>query len=59
MISYEDVRKLKYYATDFALMMDDVDIDEVIAAFVEVRNQRTGYRSRLKNESKDTISHLD
>ena len=46
MITYEDVKKLKYHATDFALMMDNHEIEQVIVAFVEVKNMRQKSRSR-------------
>ena len=44
MIEYRDIKRLKYYARDFALMMDDSDIETVIAEFVEVKNLRDHYR---------------
>jgi hypothetical protein len=44
MIRYRDVKNLKYHAREFALMMDDADIDRVIVEFVEVRNQRQRHR---------------
>ena len=43
MITYEDTKRLKYNARDFALMMDNEDIDEVIIEFVEVKNSREKY----------------
>ena len=49
MIEHRDIKRLKYYARDFALMMDDADIETVIAEFVEVRNLRDHYR---KNSNK-------
>ncbi len=45
MITQKDVRKLKKYATDFALMMDDHEIEQVIVAFVEIKNMRGMARS--------------
>ena len=45
MIKYRDIKKLKYYARDFALMMDNTEIEEVIAEFVEVRNLRDKYKT--------------
>jgi hypothetical protein len=45
MIEYRDIKKLKYYARDFALMMDNVDIETVIAEFVEVKNLRDKYKN--------------
>ena len=44
MIKYRDIKKLKYYARDFAMMMDNAEIEEVIAEFVEVRNLRDKYK---------------
>jgi hypothetical protein len=44
MISEEDVRKLKYHAMDFAMMMDDEDIEKVIFEFIEVKRIRDNYR---------------
>jgi hypothetical protein len=44
MIEYRDIKKLKYYAKDFALMMDNIDIEGVIAEFVEVKNLRDKYK---------------
>jgi hypothetical protein len=44
MITTEDIKKLKYYAKDFALMMDDEAIERVIVEFVEVKNIRDNYR---------------
>ena len=46
MIEYQDIKKLKYHAREFALMMDDSDIEAVIAEFVEVKNVRDQYRKR-------------
>jgi hypothetical protein len=40
MIEYRDIQKLKYQPRDFALMMDDADIERVIVEFVEVKNMR-------------------
>ena len=44
MIEYRDVKKLKYYSRHFALMMDNIDIERVIAEFVEVKNLRDKYK---------------
>ena len=44
MITAREIEKLKYYAGDFALMMDDEDIEKVIVEFVEVKNLRDNYR---------------
>jgi len=44
MIEYRDIKKLKYYAKDFALMMDNADIEQVIIDFVEVKNLRDKYK---------------
>lgn len=44
MIEYRDIKRLKYNARDFALMMNDLDIETVIAEFVEVKNLRDHYR---------------
>ena len=44
MITAREIEKLKYYARDFALMMDDEDIEKVIVEFVEVKNLRDNYR---------------
>jgi hypothetical protein len=44
MIEYRDIRKPKYYARDFAIMMDNIDIESVIAEFVEVKNLRDKYK---------------
>ncbi len=44
MIEYRNIKKLKYHAKDFAMMMDNVDIEKVIAEFVEVKNLRDHYR---------------
>jgi len=44
MISGEDIKKLKYYAKDFALLMDNDGIEKVIVEFVEVKNMRDNYR---------------
>jgi len=45
MITREDVKKLKQDATQFALMMDDDEIEQVIVDFVEVKNMRQRSRS--------------
>jgi len=47
MITNKEIKKLKYHATDFALMMDDYEIEQVIADFVEVKNMRSRERGRL------------
>jgi hypothetical protein len=44
MITSRDIKKLKYYARDFALMMDNEDIEKVIVEFVEVKGLRDNYR---------------
>jgi hypothetical protein len=44
MIGYRDIKKLKYYARDFAIMMDNIDIERVIAGFLEVKNLRDKYK---------------
>ncbi|MBM4305919.1 MAG: hypothetical protein FJ123_04185 [Deltaproteobacteria bacterium] len=44
MIEYRDIKKLKYYAREFAMMMDNADIEAVIAEFVEVKNLRDKYK---------------
>ena len=46
MITSADIKKLKYYAKDFAVMMDDKDIERVIVEFVEVKNLRDNYRRK-------------
>ena len=46
MIKNKDIKKLKYYATDIALMMDDHEIEQVIIDFVKVKNLRDNNRSR-------------
>jgi hypothetical protein len=45
MISYQEIKKLKYQARDFAIMMDNADIEAVIAEFVEVKNLRDKYKN--------------
>jgi len=44
MIEYRDIQKLKYHARDLAIMMNNSDIERVIADFVEVKNLRDHYR---------------
>ena len=44
MIEYRDIKNLKYKAKEFAMMMDNIDIERVIADFVEVKNLRDHYR---------------
>jgi len=44
MIEYRDIKKLKYNAKEFAIMMNSFDIERVIADFVEVKNLRDHYR---------------
>ncbi len=44
MINFRDIKKLKYSAKEFAMMMDNIDIEKVIAEFVEVKNLRDHYR---------------
>jgi hypothetical protein len=44
MIEYRDIKKLKYYARDFAMMMDNNDIERVIIDFVEVKTLRDKYK---------------
>ena len=46
MITGQDVERLKYFARDLALMMDDDDIERVIVHFVEVKNMRDKYKRR-------------
>ena len=45
MIEYRDIKRLKYNPRDFAIMMSDMDIEKVIAEFVEVKNIRDHYRN--------------
>jgi len=45
MITKEDVNKLKQGAIQFALMMNDDEIEQVIVDFVEVKNMRQRSRS--------------
>ena len=45
MITKQDVKKLKQDAIQFALMMDDHEIEQVIVDFVEVKNMRQRSRS--------------
>jgi len=45
MITRTDVEKLKQDAIQFALMMDDDEIEQVIIDFVEVKNMRQRSRS--------------
>jgi hypothetical protein len=45
MITKEDVNKLKQDAIQFALMMNDDEIEQVIVDFVEVKNMRQRSRS--------------
>ena len=45
MITRKDVKKLKQDAIQFALMMDDDEIEQVIIDFVEVKNMRQRSRS--------------
>ena len=46
MIEYRDIKRLKYYTKDFALMRNDLDIERVIAEFVEAKDLRDHYRPR-------------
>ena len=48
MITYKDVGKLKHHATEFASMMEDYEIEQVIAEFVEVKNLRRRHRCKTK-----------
>jgi hypothetical protein len=48
MIGYRDIKNLKYNAKDFAMMMDNIDIERVIAEFVEVKNLRDHYKNSDK-----------
>jgi hypothetical protein len=45
MITKQDVKKLKQDAIQFALMMDDDEIERVVVDFVEVKNMRQRSRS--------------
>ncbi len=45
MITRKEVRKLKEDTIQFALMMDDNEIEQVIVDFVEVKNMRQKSRS--------------
>ena len=45
MITKQDVKKLKQDAIQFALMMDDDEVEQVIVDFVEVKNMRQRSRS--------------
>ena len=45
MITIKEVRKLKEDTIQFALMMDDNEIEQVIVDFVEVKNMRQKSRS--------------
>ena len=45
MIEYRDIKKLKYNAREFAMMMDIADIEGVIAEFVAVKNIRDNYQN--------------
>jgi len=47
MITDKDVEKLKDNATEFASMMEEHEIEQMIAAFVEEKNLRT--KSRRKH----------
>ncbi len=44
MIDYRDIQRLKYSAKEFAMMMNNIDIERVSADFVEVKNLRDHYR---------------
>jgi len=44
MITNKDINKLKNNAMDYALMMDDHEIEEVIVVFVGVKNSRDRFR---------------
>jgi len=45
MITKQDVKKLRQDAIQFALMMNDDEIEQVIVDFVEVKNMRQRSRS--------------
>ncbi len=45
MITRQDVKKIKQDAIQFALMMNDDEIEQVIVDFVEVKNMRQRSRS--------------
>jgi hypothetical protein len=45
MITRQDVKKIKQDAIQFALMMNDDEIEQVIVDFVEVKNIRQRSRS--------------
>ncbi len=49
MTEHRDIKRLKYNAREFALMMNDLDIERVIAEFVEVKNLRDHYR-KMKHQ---------
>jgi len=44
MITREDVKKLTRNATQYTLMMNENEIEQVIVAFVEIKNMRTRAR---------------
>ena len=45
MITAKDIKKLKNNAMDFAMIMDDCDIEQVIVEFVKVKSIRDKERS--------------
>lgn len=45
MITEKEVKKLNDHAADFALMMEDHEIEKIIVDFVEVKNMRQKSRS--------------
>jgi hypothetical protein len=42
MIKQDEIRKLKEYARDFALMMSDEDLEQVIVDLVGIKVERNG-----------------
>jgi hypothetical protein len=42
MINEDEIKKLKYYAKDFAYLMSDEDLEQVIVDLVEIKIERNG-----------------
>ncbi len=46
MINNQDIKKLKYYSIEFALMMEDHEIEQMISDFIEVKEIRSTFKKR-------------
>ena len=47
----KDIKKLIYYPIDFAIQMENYQIDYVLGKFLDVRNVKYKYKEDLSNQN--------